>query len=56
MNPEIGQIPDIHFVRIHARNVLQICRLSDTLTPQQRAMVADNAISIAQAHCSDLCR
>ena len=45
--------PVIHFARITARTVRTICRLSETLTPQQRKMVADNAVSIAQAHCSE---
>jgi diamine N-acetyltransferase len=45
--------PDIHFVRITARNVLEICQLSETLTAKQRKMVTDNAISIAQAYCSN---
>lgn len=43
----------VHFERINARNVLKICNLSDTLSDQQRKMVADNAVSIAQAHCSE---
>ena len=30
----------------------QICQLSETLSPAQRNMVADNLRSIAQAHCS----
>jgi diamine N-acetyltransferase len=47
--------PDIHFKRITASSVVPICRLSDTLTPAQRQMVADNAISIAQAHFSENC-
>jgi diamine N-acetyltransferase len=45
--------PDIHFQRLTARNVRQICKLSETLSPQQRRMVGDNAYSIAQAHCSE---
>jgi diamine N-acetyltransferase len=47
------QRPTVHFERITARTVLEICRLSETLTPRQREMVADNALSIAQAHCSE---
>ena len=45
--------PDIHFKRITARTVGPICRLSRTLSPQQRTMVTDNALSIAQAHFSE---
>ena len=43
----------IHFRRVDAQNVLEICRLSLTLSENQRKAVADNAISISQAHCSD---
>jgi diamine N-acetyltransferase len=42
----------IHFKRITAKTVWSICQLSESLTPQQRKMVADNAVSIAQAHFS----
>jgi diamine N-acetyltransferase len=45
--------PDIHFTRLTPRNVVAICRLSETLLPGQRQMVADNAWSIAQGHCSE---
>jgi diamine N-acetyltransferase len=45
--------PEIHFVRINSSNVSDVCELSDTLTIAQRKMVADNAKSIAQAHCSE---
>jgi diamine N-acetyltransferase len=43
----------IHFSRISAANVLEVCALSESLPPAQRRMVADNAISIAQAHYSE---
>jgi diamine N-acetyltransferase len=43
----------IHFKRITASNVIAVCRLSDTLSHTHRKMVTDNAISIAQAHCSE---
>jgi diamine N-acetyltransferase len=43
----------IHFKRLTASNVIAICRLSETLSEIHRKMVADNAISIAQAHCSE---
>jgi diamine N-acetyltransferase len=43
----------IHFKRITASTVLEICRLSETLSPVHRRMVTDNAISIAQAHFSE---
>jgi diamine N-acetyltransferase len=44
---------DIHFMRITARTVGEICRLSETLSPAQRKMVTDNAHSIAEAHFSE---
>lgn len=44
--------PDIHFMRITANTMNQICDLSNTLPPAQRKMVADNVRSIAEAHLS----
>ena len=44
---------DIHFRRITAATVLDVCRLSASLPAPQREMVTDNAISIAQAHVSE---
>lgn len=44
--------PDIHFMRITATTMNQICSLSETLSPAQRKTVADNVRSIAQAHFS----
>jgi diamine N-acetyltransferase len=38
--------PNIHFERITAKTVREICRLSDTLPAQQRKMVARNGDSI----------
>ncbi|MFO7583251.1 MAG: GNAT family N-acetyltransferase [Anaerolineales bacterium] len=46
-------LPDVHFNRINAQRVVEICKLSETLSPQQWLMVTDNAISIAQAHFSE---
>ena len=48
-----GASPDIHFVRITRRTLGQICGLSETLTPAQRHVVADNVESIAEAHFSE---
>lgn len=42
--------PKVHFRRITAATVWQVCALSLTLSPEQRRHVADNAVSIAQAH------
>lgn len=41
---------NVEFRCVTAETVREICRLSDTLAPAQRRMVADNAVSIAQAH------
>jgi diamine N-acetyltransferase len=46
-------LPQIHFERITAQTVLEICKMSETLTDNQREAVTDNALSIAQAHFSD---
>lgn len=53
MDKTMTSFPDIHFRRITAQTVLQICKFSETLTPQQRKMVTDNAVSIAQAYFSE---
>jgi diamine N-acetyltransferase len=45
--------PLVHFERISAKTVAEICKLSATLSPAQRKLVADNAWSIAQAHFSE---
>ena len=45
--------PTIQFERITAPTVWEIDKLSETLPPQQRATVADNAVSIAEAHVSE---
>ena len=50
---EENQSNQVHFKRVDAKNVLEICQLSDTLSEDQRRAVADNAVSIAQGHCSD---
>ena len=44
---------DVTLREITEETVVEICRLSDTLSEQQRRMVAPNARSIAQAHFSD---
>jgi diamine N-acetyltransferase len=44
--------PDIHFMRITATTLNQICDLSKTLPPEQQGMVAQNVFSIAEAHFS----
>lgn len=42
----------LHFKRLDPQNVLDVCRLSYTLSEEQRNAVADISISIAQGHCS----
>jgi diamine N-acetyltransferase len=46
-------LPEIHFERITAQTVLEICKMSETLSDTQRESVGDNALSIAQAHFSE---
>lgn len=48
----LNATPDIHFMRITATNLNQICALSETLSPAHRGMVADNWRSVAEAHFS----
>jgi len=43
----------VHLRRITADNVYRVCTLSDTLSADQRGMVADNGISLAEAHFAD---
>ena len=45
--------PDIHFMHITAATLNQVCDLSETLSPAQRHMLADNVRSIAEAHFSE---
>ena len=52
MKPTDQDSPQIHFKQINSGNVLDVCDLSETLSSDQRKMVADNARSIAQASCS----
>ncbi|MBN8937974.1 MAG: GNAT family N-acetyltransferase [Rhizobiales bacterium] len=44
---------EVAFRRISAATVTDVCDLSDTLSDEQRAMVADNGQSIAEAHFSE---
>ncbi len=48
--PEPGPDAEVTLQRITAETVRDICRLTDTLTPPEKYMVAPNAVSIAQAH------
>jgi len=50
---ELGPEAEISLREITAETVREVCKLSDTLTPPRKYMVAPNAISIAQAHFSE---
>ena len=50
---ELGPVAEVSLREITAETVREVCRLSDTLTPPRKYMVAPNAISIAQAHFSE---
>ena len=52
-NQENDRNAQVSLREITGETVIQICKLSDTLSEQQQKMVAPNAISIAQAHFSD---
>jgi diamine N-acetyltransferase len=55
MTKETTLAPDaeVSLREITAETVVEICKLSDTLTEPKRNMVAPNAVSIAQAHFSE---
>jgi diamine N-acetyltransferase len=48
--PDPGPDAEVTLRPITAETVRDICRLTDTLTPPRKFMVAPNAVSIAQAH------
>jgi diamine N-acetyltransferase len=48
--PEPGPEAEVTLREITADTVRAICRLTDTLTPPKKYMVAPNAVSIAQAY------
>ncbi len=48
--PALDRTAPVSLREITAETVVQICKLSDTLTPAHRKMVAPNGQSIAQAH------
>jgi diamine N-acetyltransferase len=50
---EIQPGSEVSLRQITKDTVRDICRLSDTLTPPKKYMVAPNAVSIAQAHFSE---
>ncbi len=48
--PEPGIDAEVTLREVTSETVRAICRLTDTLVPPQKYMVAPNAVSIAQAH------
>ena len=48
--PDLTPDAEVTLREINADTVRAICKLSDTLTPPKRYMVAPNAVSIAQAY------
>ncbi len=53
MTDQIQPTAEVSFRRISAATVSDVCELSETLTDEQRNMVADNGTSIAEAHFSE---
>jgi diamine N-acetyltransferase len=51
--PVPGPDAEVSLREITEETVRAICRLTDTLTPPKKYMVAPNAVSIAQAHFSE---
>jgi len=49
-SPNLGPEARVSLREITADTVRDVCRLTDTLPPPKRFMVAPNAVSIAQAH------
>ncbi|WP_246124114.1 GNAT family N-acetyltransferase [Nocardia bhagyanarayanae] len=53
MSPSAVAEQTVELRKITAETVYEVCKLSETLSPEQRKMVADNGISIAEAHFAD---
>lgn len=53
MTDQINSAAEVSLRRITAQTVSDICDLSETLSEAQRNKVADNAMSIAEAHFSE---
>ncbi|MEI2300371.1 GNAT family N-acetyltransferase [Ensifer sp. MJa1] len=49
----LTSVAEVTFRRISALTVCDVCELSETLSNEQRNMVADNGTSIAEAHFSE---
>jgi len=50
---ELGPEAEESLREITSETVREVCKLSDTLTPPRKYMVAPNAVSIAQAHFNE---
>ncbi|QIS05814.1 GNAT family N-acetyltransferase [Nocardia brasiliensis] len=53
MTESTGELPRLELRRIDRENLYAVCALSETLSVEQRPMVIDNSVSIAEAHFSD---
>ncbi|WP_395447165.1 GNAT family N-acetyltransferase [Aminobacter sp. UC22_36] len=53
MTDQINSAAEVSLRRITAQTVSDVCDLSETLSEAQRNKVADNAMSIAEAHFSE---
>lgn len=51
--PDPGPDAEVTLRKITADTVREICKLSDTLTPPRKYMVAPNAVSIAEAYFNE---
>ncbi|GLV76194.1 GNAT family N-acetyltransferase [Streptomyces hygroscopicus] len=52
LTTSVSSASELTFRRISALNVCEVCDLSATLSEEQRGMVADNGMSIAEGFCS----
>lgn len=41
---------EVRLVEMNMKNLIKVCKLSDTLSPEQQKCVAPNVYSVAQAH------
>ena len=41
---------EVRLVEMNMKNLVRVCKLSDTLSPEQQKCVAPNVYSVAQAH------
>ncbi|WP_330180949.1 GNAT family N-acetyltransferase [Nocardia sp. NBC_01503] len=53
MSTSVGVGSDVSLRAITAETVYEVCALSETLSREQRKLVVDNGVSIAQAYFAD---